>query len=73
MAPVPFSKNKPGPKPNVPVEGRMPDRMTTPAQEDQTATAVGSKPMPAPPVDGSLITHDTNYPRPAPKNPHKKV
>lgn len=51
--------------------GRMPEQMSTPSIEgdsgpDATAT------IDAPPVDGGLRGHDTNYPRPGKVEPFGK-
>ncbi len=45
-------------------EGRMPKRMTeAPLKEQGESASTWFENKPAPPVDGSIRGHDTNYPR----------
>ena len=66
MALVPFGKPKVAGYNDKRVN-RMPKRDRTASVSPQGAKrqTVGSNPVSAPPVDGALRGHDTNYPRPS--------
>jgi hypothetical protein len=66
MGLVPFTSNKTPASYGAPSspksEGRMPTNMTEAALVNDSGPDP-TKTMPAPPVDGALSRHDTNYPR----------
>ncbi len=46
--------------------GRMPENMdTAPLEQQESSASTKFESKPAPPVDGALRGHDTNYPREA--------
>ena len=66
MGLIPFKRSYGKAKSQDKQRGRMPKRHRGSMRENKT-TSVGTAPTAAPPVDGSIITHDTNYPRRAPR------